>query len=488
MDLSAILQSLATNRRAGRLVVRRPDGREKHLYLVKGRVRLITATDIDADREALSCALLRSSIMTLDEIESSMAAAAESKAPLNQFLTEHLATLGSSAGKALDNSTHQEVLDLFSWRSMHCEFFTYESDSPQAILCAGLPGAGLSVERLVMAAVTRADEWEAIRQYFDPEIEVFKPTETGRERSGNRTLDRLIGLVDGKKDVAEVRELAQDDPLETCKVLLDLYRTKRIEPRNAAELANLAGTYSSRRDWRKVSRLCRRAIELDPSRTGLLLIAADACDKLQDLDGLRMHLSEYASRMFESSDFAEAIKACDRLLKAFPQDADARMMLFRALRARGDHRRSRSAGKELVLALERRGAFDLAGDILNQLRSEFPDDEELEQLDVWIRLVSTEISDAAIEYREMARAFAEEGDTSEAVKFSVQAWAKTLGARAARLEHEVDLLRHEVGELRGENEDFRQRSARLRKQLSDARNALKSIEVAYQARRKRSGK
>ena len=141
MDLSAILQSLATNRRAGRLVVRRPDGREKHLYLVKGRVRLITATDIDADREALSCALLRSSIMTLDEIESSMAAAAESKAPLNQFLTEHLATLGSSAGKALDNSTHQEVLDLFSWRSMHCEFFTYESDSPQAILCAGLPGA-----------------------------------------------------------------------------------------------------------------------------------------------------------------------------------------------------------------------------------------------------------------------------------------------------------------------------------------------------------
>ncbi|MHC4917140.1 MAG: hypothetical protein ACYTGB_16800, partial [Planctomycetota bacterium] len=331
------------------------------------------------------------------------------------------------------------------------------------------------------------DEWELIRRYFDPETEIFKTTEAGKERTGNRKYDRLIGLIDGKKDAAEIRELAQDDPLETSKVLLELYRAKLVEPRTAAELSNLAGTYSSRRDWKKVSRLCQRAIELDPARTELLLVAADACEKLQDSDGLRIHLSDYAASMFEASKFDEAIKACDRLLKTFPQDPDARMMLFRALRARGDHRRSRSAGKELILALERRGAFDVAGEVLSQLRSEFPDDEELQQLDVWIRLVSTELSDAAIQYREMARVFAAEGDTHEAMKFSVQAWAKTLGARAARLEHEVELLRNEVGNLRAENEDFHKRTADLRKQLKDARAALKSIELAYRARAQPAG-
>jgi len=104
---------------------------------------------------------------------------------------------------------------------------------------------------------------------------------------------------------------------------------------------------------------------------------------------------------------------------------------------------------------------------------------EIQQLDTWIRLISIELSEAAVQYEELARTYLAEGDIREATKFSVQAWAKTLGARAARLENEVDMLRHEVEELREENDGFSAQMDRLRSSLSQAKAALKSIELSY---------
>jgi len=330
-----------------------------------------------------------------------------------------------------------------------------------------------------MSALSRADEWEEVRRHFDSEVDVFELTPEGLQAVAMGTAAPIARMVDGIRDVSEIRDTARNDPLDTCKALLGMLKEEHIHAKSAAQLSVMAENSASKHDWTKAARLYRRSLELAPGRSEALLSAAEVCGHIGDTDGVRHHLSLYVSRMIAQGNHTAAIEASRQLIRLQPDDPEPKLLLYKVLRASGDARRSRSIGKQLVLAFEQRGAFDRANDTLIQLREDFPDDVEIKQLETWIRLISVELSEAAAQYEELARTHLAEGNVREATKFSMQAWAKTLGIRAARLEKEVDMLSSEVQELREENDDHIAQHAGLEKQLRDAKAALKSIELCY---------
>jgi tetratricopeptide (TPR) repeat protein len=479
MDLSAIMQSLGTSRRSGKLVVRRGDGEEKHLHFEEGKIRLVSgALPGGGGTEDLGSTLIRSGLLPSARVQEALARAGADGANLCAQLVATLGEDGEWGRESLESWIQQECTDLLAWSDVHCEFFEIE-DQIDAEDLSDLPGRGVPVDRVLMSALSRADEWEEVRRHFDPEVDVFEITPEGYEAVAMGEAAHLANLVDGTRDISEIRELSQDGALDTCKGLLGMLKDGHVKAKSGAQLAVMAELFVAKEDWGKAARLYKRALELAPGRSEALLSAAEVCEQVGDLDGAQRHLTEYISRMTHQSNYAAAAKACHWLVRLKPNDPEPKLLLYRVLRASGDARRARSVGKELVLALEQRGAFDRAIEVLGQLRGDFPDDVEIQQLDTWIRLISIELSEAAVQYEELARTYLAEGDIREATKFSVQAWAKTLGARAARLENEVDMLRHEVEELREENDGFSSQMDRLRKRLSEAKAALKSIELSY---------
>jgi len=481
MDLSAIMQSLAASRRSGRLAVRRADGEEKHVFFGEGRIKLICGVNsatIGNEKELLSTALIGSGVLSADQIHQALATAGERNEHPCIYLVEAYRELGEDGIVELDKWLQQECTDLISWSDVHCEFFP-ESEDGSPLPHTELPGRGVSVDGVLMAALSRSDEWEEVRRHFDPEVDVFELTPEGRQAVALGEAAPIARLVDGSRDISEIRELARDDALDTCKALLGMLKEEHIRAKSAAQLSVMAEIAASKRDWPKAARLYKRALELAPGRSEALLSAAEVCGHVGDVDGVRRHLSLYVSRMIAQGNHEAAIRASHQLVKTDPGDPEPKLLLYKVLRASGDARRARSIGKELVLAFEQRGAFDRATEVLRQLRDDFPDDIEIQQLDTWIRLISVELSEAAAQYEELARTYLAEGDVREAVKFSMQAWAKTLGTRAARLENEVDMLRNEVDELREENDNKSDQLDRLGKRLTDAKAALKSIELSF---------
>jgi tetratricopeptide (TPR) repeat protein len=335
------------------------------------------------------------------------------------------------------------------------------------------------VDSVLMSALSRADEWEEVRRHFDPEYDVFEMTAEGLQAVAMGEASPVARMIDGTRDASEIREAARSDPLDTCKALLSMMREGHVRAKNAAQLTVMAEVRAAKQDWAKAVRLYRRSLELAPGRSEALLSAAEACGHVGDTEGVSRHLSVYVSRMIAQGNHEAAIKASNRLIRIRPDDPEPRLLLFKVLRAAGDSSGALNMGKQLVLTFEQRGAFDRANDLLVQLREDFPDDLEIRQLETWIRLVSVDLSEAARQYEELARTHLADGDVREAVKFSVQAWAKTLGTRAARLEKEVDMLRAEVRELREEKSERSDRIATLEKHLADARAALKSIELSF---------
>jgi tetratricopeptide (TPR) repeat protein len=481
MDLSAILQSLAASRRSGRLAVHRADGEEKHIFFGNGRIRLICAVNSATagnDKELLSSALIGSGVLSAEQIHEALATAGTRNEHPGVYLVAAYKELGESGIAELDRWLQQECTDIISWSDVHCEFFA-ESADELPLPHVDLPGRGVSVDGVLMSALSRADEWEEVRRHFDPEVDVFELAPEGHQAVAMGDAAPIARLVDGRRDISEIRELARDDALDTCKALLGMLKDEHIRAKSAAQLSVMAEIAASKHDWPKAARLYRRSLELAPGRSEALLSAAEVCGHVGDGDGVRRHLSVYVSRMIAQGNHAAAVRASHQLIKLQPDDPEPKLLLYRVLRASGDARRSKSIGKQLVLAFEQRGAFDRANELLTQLRKDFPEDTEIRQLETWTRLISVELSEAAVQYEELARTYLADGNVREAAKFSMQAWAKTLGTRAARLEKEMDMLRGEVQELREENDEYIALQASLEQQLRDAKAALKSIELSF---------
>lgn len=430
LDLPSLIQALAANRRTGTLKIAGDAGEEACLYFREGVP--VLASPPAADSSLLEDALLKARVVAREELESLREAARAAGCSAAEHILhemEHCRERPAGGGiitperfdpdrlrVLLINQVTERAADLLSWKKVHCEFF------PGRLLAEHLDPAlahfspGVIADGLLLEAARRQDEWERIRQVFDPSSDVFEMLPDRPRVEARESWAELAALLDGYRDVSELVAASTLGALEVCRGLLDMVENGLVRVRNAPELAKLGDLAAARSDWPKARRLFRRALQLDDSRHDLRVKLAAACEALGDLAGARSGLMAFVTRCVELGDHREAARACRHLVEIDPDNPEPRLWLFRALLEIGDHKGLRSCGKDLAGIYERESSLERAGEVLAKLREIFPEDAEISEMAARVRLAAAQRTEALVEYERLAESYVASGDFENAVR------------------------------------------------------------------------
>ena len=412
LDLASLFQALAANRRTGTLKVTNDIGDEAWIYFQEGSLRL--ASSPAAGSSALEDAVLKARLVDREELEAirELARGSErSAAGLiiadDRFDTDQLKRL-------LIAQVTDLAADLLSWKRIHCEFFPgrLAGERLDSELAAFSPG--VIADGILLEAARRQDEWERIREVFDPVADVFELVPDRPRIEARDVWRELASLIDGHRDVSEISALSTLNGFEVCRGLLDMVENGLVRVRPPAELARMGDLAAANADWPKALRLFRRAWDADDSRNDLLVKMASACEATGDLKSARTHLMAFVARSIELGQHAEAAGASRQLVRIDPENPEPRARLFRSLLAMGEKQELRGCGRELALLYEKEKALDAAMEVLGKLRELFPDWHEGAEIAARIRLAAAERTEAIVELEQLADSYMEKGELENA--------------------------------------------------------------------------
>jgi tetratricopeptide (TPR) repeat protein len=414
LDLPSLVQALAANRRTGTLKVNNEAGDEAWVYFQEGSLRL--ASSPAADSSCLEDALLKARLLDREGLGAVREAARNAGLSQARTIIDDGRFDPSRLKKLLIAQVTDRAADLMAWQRVHCEFFpgrlAGERLDPE--LAAFSPG--VIADGILLEAARRQDEWERIRQVFDPDADVFTQVPDRPRIEAKEHWTELAGLIDGHRDVAEIAALSTLSGFEVRRGLLDMIENGLVQVRPPAELACMGDLAAANGDPGKALRLFRRAWAADDTRNDLLVKMAAACEALGDVKGARSHLMAFVNRSMELNQFSEAAGSCRQLIRLDPENPEPRTKLFRILLALGEKQELAACGRELALLYEKEKALVAAGEVLAKLRELFPDDNQIAEIAARIRLAAAERTEAILDFEQLAESYLAKGDLENAAR------------------------------------------------------------------------
>jgi tetratricopeptide (TPR) repeat protein len=412
LDLASLIQALAANRRTGTLKVVNEAGNEAWVYFQEGSLRL--ASSPSAGSSLLEDAALKARLLRRDELDALRERArAEGRGAVQLIIADDRFD-PNRLKKLLISQVTDRAADLLAWKHIHCEFFPgrLAGEHLDSELAAFSPG--VIADGILLEAARRQDEWERIRQVFDPVADVFELVPDRPRIEAKECWQELATLIDGQRDASEITAASTLSGFEVCRGLLDLVENGLVRVRPPAELARMGDLAAAAGNWAKALRLFRRVWSLDDSRIDLQVKMASACEALGDVKAARSYLMAFITRSAELGRHAEAAGACRQLVRLDPESPEPRAKLFQALLALGDRTELKTCGLDLALLYEKQKTLDAALEVLGKLRELFPDWHEAAEIAARVRLAATERTEAIVEFEQLAEAYLAKGDLENA--------------------------------------------------------------------------
>ncbi len=414
LDLGSILQSLSATRRSGTLKVTHNDDESRLLYIRKGLLRLTSSTMTGFN--LLEEAMVKFRKMNREDIEEARKNYGGPDQSVVEFFKQQERISDQDVKGYLVSLMFELATEVLCWKDVHCEFFPDRLLEPDLLQELADYGQATPVDGLLLEAARRADEWERIHKTFDASREVFELVREMPEHLTQPAERELAAWVDGFRDVSELVDISGLSSFQACELLLEMVNNGYVQALGAEELIQLGGTAAAKGDWPKALNLYQRAHTLDRKHPDLPMRLAAAHETLGNVESARKHLLTFAKECITGSRFDEASRACRHLIRIEPEDPEHRAKLFKCLLATEERTDLASVGRELVLIYEERGVLDRAVEIIAKLRSIYPDEAELAEIDARIRLATAERTEALIEYEKLADAYLAKGELENAVR------------------------------------------------------------------------
>jgi tetratricopeptide (TPR) repeat protein len=414
LDLASILQSLSQNRRTGTLKVTRRGDESALFYMRDGLLRLASASSPDIN--LLEEAMLKFRRLSRPDLDEARQAYVESGESMIGFFA-HQERLDERELKGqLASLVFERGAEVLFWKDVHCEFFPERLLEPDLSSELADFGQVTPVDGILLEAARRADEWERIQQAFDPNKEVFELVRELPEHLTSPVQRELAAMIDGDRDVSELADASGYSLFHTSAMLLEMVGNGYIQARSADQLMILGSAASAQGNWRKALKLYQRAGALDRKRVDVPERLAAAYEALGDLDNAKLHLEAMAKDRIAVSKFADAARACRKLVEIAPDEVEHRARLFKCLQETDDRDELSAVGRKLVLLYEEQGILDRALEVLAKLKKIFDDDAELVEIDARIRLATAERTEALIEYEKLADSYIAKGELENAIR------------------------------------------------------------------------
>lgn len=195
MHLADLFQWCAANVKTGRLRLRR-DPIEKTFFFNEGG--LFSSTS-NSPRETLVQCLIRSHMITEDQLFEAFNAQDQSNAPLGQVLIQQRVITEVELANLLRIKTEESIYDCFLWPDGEFEFL----DGKLPPIAVATPH---DIARLVFEGARRKDEWKRIHEVFCSRYTTFKvedPNATMATDLSDQDLS-ILSLLSENKNLVEI--------------------------------------------------------------------------------------------------------------------------------------------------------------------------------------------------------------------------------------------------------------------------------------------
>ncbi len=260
--IAEILQLIGSQQKTGILhVTGGSSAEEVMIAFSSGR---IIRTDVNGrhKRDLLGQMLVAAGDVSREQLAVALKSQKKSLKRIGDILVEMQVIGRETVNELADLQTRETLYRLFEWKSGQ---YRFESKPPNFTRPSGRP---ISSESLLMEGFRMLDEWPLIRARINNYSVVFRPLDKARElddqgKALERVLDdafsefgggggidefsfddslsggsgglgdeerKILGLVDGQRDVYQIIDLSRLGEFETCKALLTLLNEEYIEP------------------------------------------------------------------------------------------------------------------------------------------------------------------------------------------------------------------------------------------------------------------
>ncbi len=195
MQLSDLLQWCAFNSKTGTLRLHHPPI-VKRLFFKEGRLFSSTSNN---PRERLSQFLIRSGIITEEQLVQALVRQQRTRQPLGEVLIGFGWLDPAELARLLKLKTEESIYDCFLWNDGEFKFLDDQLPEEIAVLVAE------NLTNIVFEGVRRADEWRRIREVF-PSLQItFKVNEDAAASAAVPEKDRrVLSLVRKGRTIAEI--------------------------------------------------------------------------------------------------------------------------------------------------------------------------------------------------------------------------------------------------------------------------------------------
>jgi tetratricopeptide (TPR) repeat protein len=232
LGLFDLFQVLHINKKTGRLIVTDgPDGKEAQVIFREGD----TCFAVIHDRVPRSVAALLAEWGVIDEGSIARVEKALPSYPtlIDCLEGERIAARGHLEN-FLANCIRECIYDIFKWDRGECRFIEEEIDQRSDIV---IP---LNTENLILEGARRIDEWSNISGKVPSRHSIFKLSAVAQDGQRLNLKPReweILSLIDGKRSVKEVNDVATGDLFSTSKLIYGLVVMGVIEIVNAETVA-----------------------------------------------------------------------------------------------------------------------------------------------------------------------------------------------------------------------------------------------------------
>ncbi|TET37562.1 MAG: tetratricopeptide repeat protein [Planctomycetota bacterium] len=307
LDFSTIFQALGANLRTGTLRVTSPR-RETMIYLYEGQVAGVYSL---AHKLRIGEALLKSGKIKKKQLDKALAKQGRYKKNLGRVCIKMKFITEEDLFEALVFQVTEEICDVFTWESIHCEFSEGPPPKELDVHHEAKIRLNLPVDMLVMEAARRTDEWRLLSQSISLlDVYIMTPTAAHYFREANTEGEReILQILDGKRDVEEIAEAAYRGKFEAIKILHSLALKKEIAPLTAKDLVRLGNEEAEKDNSQKAIRLYERALELGVDEFDLSYKLAKMHEAQGNIDEAVQRYLSYGKRCESAGRLKEAVEA-----------------------------------------------------------------------------------------------------------------------------------------------------------------------------------
>lgn len=231
--LPDIFQLLAFTKKTGCLHLQH-DSSKGEVFFRDGQVYFAVST---TGRMALGKRLVGAGMVATDQLEQALQKqqndASRGRAlRLGQILVKEGVLDAETLETFVREQVQDAVFDLMRWSDGN---FQFDTDGDDAVIDEPTELV-VSVENLIMEGSRRLEEWDAVRKKI-PSMDATvamapSPSQEGVEVSLNAEEWRLLTLVDGRRTVGDLVEVAGQGQFATCKVLYGMVGAGMLEVRD----------------------------------------------------------------------------------------------------------------------------------------------------------------------------------------------------------------------------------------------------------------